>query len=299
MKQSTKLDHLLIYVRRLTLGLVMGGVVILLAIVSGGCSSTAELSSSWNNNEIVVDGLASDWGGHFFYLKDSHVSLGLRNDRDYLYVCLMSSEGQFRRQMMGLGLTVWLEPEDGKKWGIHYPVGFLSQGERPSFDREESGGPSDSGQVFQQSLQNLEILGPGKDEHTQFSTVQVPGISVKVGNSQGSVVYELKVPLRESSDHPYAIGTGTGSTVKLAFETGKFEAQGRQGGAGEGSPGGGGGGRGGGGGGRGGFGGRGRGGGGAGGGGRGGGGSRGTASGDRPEPLDFSAEVHLASALTK
>lgn len=297
MKQSKKLAHLLISVERSMSSFLMAGFIILLAIVSGGCSSTAELSSSWSNNEIVVDGLASDWGGHFFYLKDSHISLGLRNDQDYLYVCLMWSEGQFRRQMMGLGLTVWLEPEDGKKWGIHYPVGFLGQGERPSLDREESGGLRDSGQVFQQSLQNLEILGPGKDEHTQFSAVQVPGISVKVGNSQGSVVYELKVPLRESSDHPFAVGTGAGSTVKLALETGKFEGRSRQGGMSEGGREGSGGGRGGGG--RGGFGGRGRGGGGAGGSGRGGEGGRGTASGERPEPLDFSAAVHLASAPSK
>lgn len=276
---------------RLLSPLFMGAFVISVSILAGGCSSTAELSSSWNANQIVVDGHADDWGGHFFYLKDSHVSLGLRNDQDFLYVCLMSSEGQFRRQMMGLGLTVWLDPEDGKKWGIHYPMGFVGQGERPSFNREEMGGERDTAQILGQLLQNLEILGPGKDEHQQFSAIEVPGIGVRVGSSQGSVVYELKVPLRESSDHPYALGAGPESTIKLALETGKFEGRSREGGMGEGGRGVGGG-RGGGG--RGGFGGRGRG-----GGGRGGEGGGGMASGERPEPLDFSAVVHLASAPSK
>jgi hypothetical protein len=297
MKEPGKRGEMLIFAGGSMSSLAVTCFVILTSVMMGGCSSTAELSSSWNNNQIVVDGQADDWGGHFFYLKDSHVSLGLRNDQDYLYVCLMSSEGQFRRQMMGLGLTVWLEPQDGKKWGIHYPIGFVSQGGRPSFDREETGGERDTAQVFGQALQNLEILGPGNDEHQQFSAMEVPGISVKVGDSQGSVVYELRVPLRQSSDHPYAVGTGVGSTVKLALETGKFEGRRRQSEMGEGGPEGGGGGRGGGG--RGGFGGRGRGGGGMWGGGRGGGGGRGTASGERPEPLDFSAEVHLASTPAK
>jgi len=260
--------------------LFMVAFVISVSILTAGCSSTAELSSSWNANQIVVDGHADDWGGHFFYLKDSHVSLGLRNDQDFLYVCLMSSEGQFRRQIMGLGLTVWLEPEDGKKWGIHYPIGFMGRGERPSFNREEMGGERDTAQIFGQLLQNLEILGPGKDEHQQFSAIEVPGIGVRVGRSQGSVVYELRVPLRESSDHPYALGAGPESTIKLALETGKFEGRSREGGMGEGGRGGG----------RGGFGGRG-----PGGGGRGGG----MPGGERPEPLDFSAVVHLSSASSK
>jgi hypothetical protein len=271
--------------------LFMVALVVSVSTLTGGCSSTAELSSSWNDNQIVVDGHADDWGGHFFYLKDSHVSLGLRNDQDFLYVCLMSSEGQFRRQIMGLGLTVWLEPENGKKWGIHYPIGFAGQGERPSFNRGEGEGERDTTQAFGQLLQNLEIVESGKDEHQQYSAIEVPGISVKVGSSQGSVVYELKVPLKESSDHPYAVGAGPESTVKLALETGKFEGRSREGGMGEEGRGGGGGY---GGGGRGGFGGRGRG-----GGGRGGYGGRGMAGGERPEPLDFSAVVHLAAAPSK
>jgi hypothetical protein len=265
-------------------------ILILVSTIVDGCSSTAELSSSWNNNKIVVDGNADDWGGHFFYLKDSHVSLGLRNDQDFLYLCLMSSEGQFRRQMMGLGLTVWLEPEGGKKWGIHYPIGFVGQGIRPSFNREEAEGERDTAPLFGQSLQNLEILGSGDEDRQQFSALETPGISVKVGNSQGSAVYELRVPLRTSSDHPYAVGAAEGSSVKLALETGKLESENRRGEMSDGGREGGG--RGGGW--RGGGGGRGRGGGWSGG----EGGGR-TPGGERPEPLDFSAVVHLAGASSK
>jgi hypothetical protein len=294
MKQSERYADALGYARRLISSLAAICIVVLVSTVMGGCSSTAELSSSWNNNKIVVDGNADDWGGHFFYLKDSHVSLGLRNDQDFLYVCLMSSEGQFRRQMMGLGLTVWLEPDGGKKWGIHYPIGFIGQRQRPSSNGEEMEGERDTGLVFGQSLQNLEILGPGDEDRQQFSALAAPGISVKVGYSEGSAVYELKVPLRTSSDHPYAVGAAMGSNVKLALETGKFQSENRRGGMSEGGREGSGEGGGRGGGWRGGGGGRGRG-----GGWRGGEGGGRTSSGERPEPLDFSAVVHLASASSR
>jgi hypothetical protein len=294
MKQSERYADALGHAGRTISSLAAICILILVSTIMDGCSSTAELSSSWNNNKIVVDGNADDWGGHFFYLKDSHVSLGLRNDQDFLYVCLMSSEGQFRRQMTGLGLTVWLEPEGGKKWGIHYPIGFVSKGLRPSFNREGTEGETDTAQVFGQSLQNLEILGPGDKDRQQFSALETPGVSVKVGNSQGSVAYELRVPLRTSSDHPYAVGAPVGSNIKLALETGKLESENRGGGMSEGGREGGGEGGGRGGGWRGGGGERGRG-----GGWRGGEGGRGTPSGERPEPLDFSAVVHLASASSK
>ncbi|MDE2321169.1 MAG: hypothetical protein KGL31_04535, partial [candidate division NC10 bacterium] len=112
--------------------------VALVGVLMGGCSTTAELSSVWNNSEIVIDGIAAEWTSHFFYLKDAQVFLGIQNDSDFLYVCLMSSEGQFRRQMMERGLTVWLEPDDGKKLGIHYPVGLPGHGTPVAFDRENS-----------------------------------------------------------------------------------------------------------------------------------------------------------------
>ncbi len=260
--------------------------VALAGVLMGGCSTIAELSSSWNNNEIVIDGLATEWKSHFFYLKDSQIFLGIQNDSDFLYVCLMSSEGQFRRQMVGLGLTVWLEPEDGKKLGIHYPIGLPGHGTPASFNREDTRSPEESEAVVEQSLETLELLGPGKEDHQLFSALEVPGISVRVGSSKGSGVYELKIPLRASSEHPYTVGVGAGSTVKLGIEIGKFEPKSRQGERRGGGMRGGGWGK--------------RGGGSPGGGVREGGGSgRARARGDRPEPLSFWAKVQLSVLPTQ
>jgi hypothetical protein len=255
--------------------------VVLISVLTSGCGGSAELTSSWNPKEVTIDGRASEWGTHLSALKDTHVSLGVQNDQDYLYLCLTSTDLQFRRQMMGLGLTVWFESENGEKLGIQYPIGMREQGRLASFEPEENRQPEDRRKLMEEALQNLEVLGPGKDDRNLLSILQAPGISVKVGSSEGPVVYELKLPLKKSNDHPYAIGAGVGSTVKLAIETGKFEPQVRQG---DGGPSGGmrGGRRGGGGGGM------------PGGGGYGGGRQgRESGGGSRPDPLDVSLKVHL------
>ena len=273
--------------------MLYGFISIALASISG-CGSSTEIPSFWNNNEVVVDGNGAEWKSNTFYLNDQHVTIGARNDQNFLYICLMSSESQFRRQMVGAGLTIWFEADGGMgKWGIHYPIGFAGQGKPPQDDNQErEGSQEDRDQMMQAALQQLEILGPGKDDRQQFSTLQqMPGIEAKIGNGTNSVVYELKVPLHKSKDYQYWIGPENLSTVKVSMETGNFERGKRQSmsSSGEGGEGGEGGGGYGGGGGR-------RGGGGGMGGGRGGGGRK---QGSAPSQFKFNANIRLAASSDK
>ena len=257
-----------------------------------GCGSTAEIQSSWNGDQITIDGNSSEWGSGLTNLKDTKVFLGVRNDGDNLYLCLTSPEQQFRRQLMGLGLSIWFESEGGKRMGVLYPIGFINQVGQPSFNQDGTRDPEDRDRMAEQALVDLEILGPGEKDRNLFSVVQSPGIGVKIGGPQGgAVVYELKVPLKKSADHPYAIDAVPGSNLKIEIITGKSDAESRRSGGGEGMGAGGGGGR------------RGRGG----GGGMGGGGMRGGGErpggqppkgGSRPEPLDVSVKVHLAGSTS-
>ena len=272
---------------------------ILIALVSiSGCGSSTEIPSFWNNNEVVVDGNGAEWKSNTFYLNDQHVTIGARNDQNFLYICLMSSETQFRRQMVGAGLTIWFEADGGMgKWGVHYPIGFAGQGKPPQDDNQErEGAQEDRDQMMQAALQQLEILGPGKDDRQQFSTLQqMPGIEAKIGNGANSVVYELKVPLHKSKDYQYWIGPDNLATVKVSMEMGNFEKGKRQSmnSGDEGGEGGEGGGGYGGGGGR-------RGGGGGMGGGRGGrGGGGGRQQGSAPSQFKFNANIRLAASSDK
>ena len=263
---------------------ILAMLAILLGLFAAGCGSTSELTSSWRTNEITIDGSATEWTSGMTELKDSHVFIGARNDQDFFYFCMVTSEDQFRRQMLIPGLTIWFEPDNGKKFGILYPMGIQSP-DPPAISRTgNTRDPEDRSRLDQLALQDLEILGPGKDDRNLVSTLQLPGFSVKIGNSGGKTAYELKIPLHQSTAQPYALPT-TGGTIRVGIQTGKFESRMRQGGDEEGERGGGG------------FPGGGRMGRGRSGGGRmGGGRSAGQGGGaNRPEPLDLKADIHLAS----
>jgi hypothetical protein len=219
-------------------GVVTIGTLVLLVALLSGCGSTVDVASSWSNSPVVIDGKADEWASSLKEIKDSPVMFGMRNDQDYLYICLESSDRQFRQQLMGLGMTIWFEPKGGDKIGIHYPFGMTagmgmgsmggaggSGGERLGEEPPE-GGPPDMregrGGSMPEPVKELEILGPGKNDVERLPIVQTPGIAVQIGQSRGNMVYELKIPLKKTPEHPYAIASGVGSVVDVNFETGKF-----------------------------------------------------------------------------
>jgi len=223
-----------------------------------GCGTTARLPSAWRIPGVTIDSAAREWKSPFIPIKDTHLFIGMQNDSAFFYIRILAPEEEFRRRITGPGLTVWFEPEGGKKVGILYPMGT--------------------------GIHDLEVLGSEQNDRTLFSPLEAPGISVRVGSSEGSSMYELKLPLQPSQAHPYAVGAAPGSAFRIEIQTEKEIAGGGREGMGEGRyPGGGEGGGGYGGGRRGGFGG-GR-------GGRPGGGGGGVT---RFDPVDFKAEVHLA-----
>ncbi len=243
---------------------VFTGLALFTGVMLSGCGSTAQIPSAWRARGVTIDSAARQWKSPFTPIKDTHLYVGMQNDSAYFYLRILAPEEEFQRRITGPGLTVWFEPDGGTKVGVLYPMGT--------------------------GIRDLEILGADKNDRTLFSPLEVPGVSVRVGSSEGSSMYELRIPLMPSKDRPYAAGAGPGSTVRIEIQTEKEVAVAREGsGMGEG----GGGGAGGGGGGGGGFGGGGgrRGGGGGGRGGR----SIGAGGGARYDPVDYKADIHLAA----
>jgi hypothetical protein len=78
----------------------------------------------------------------------------------------------------------------------------------------------------------LELYGPGKGDAHNFIVDAAPGIAVKVGQVEGYLVYELKLPLARTSETPYAIEAKPGSLIGVGLETPKFERPERRGGFG-------------------------------------------------------------------
>jgi hypothetical protein len=248
----------------------------------GGVAAAQTIASRWRTRDIRVDGVNDEWQESISV--ENAMSVGAINDDRFLYLAVITSDQQRRRQLTAAGLTIWLDASGGKKqsFGIRIPGAFdgAVRGGGGRFGAPSGDGQPPPAAAAPPSLTYFELLGPGKDERRRIERTAESGIEVAEDLREGTLVLELKIPMTKTGGSAYAIGTAPGRKIGLGLETPEIErpqvAFGGGGGGGRGGGGGGGGGRGG------------QGGGGFGrGGGRGGGGGAGSgAGGDRgPQPL--------------
>jgi hypothetical protein len=272
-------------------------IVLLFGVFSLSCNSNA-LLSRWRHGQIVIDGSDADWGSSLTVFEKEKIAVGVANDSDNLYLCLKVLDRSTQTQIIRRGLTLWFDSTGGndRVFGVHFPIGLQASGfperageQQPGEDRqgeEIQGGEGQNDrsasrlQELSGMLHEMEILGPTNIVVERLSTLHAAGLEASLSDSSGSLVYELKLPLRMMNGHPYAIGADPGNTVGVGLETGQFrrsavaENRPAEGGGGRGRRGGGGG------------------------GGRGGMRGGGRTSGERPampDPLKVWATVRLAS----
>ncbi|MDH7511475.1 MAG: hypothetical protein QHH14_00840 [Clostridiales bacterium] len=194
-----------------------------LALVSCRSFTTYVMESLPPGPKIVIDGNTDDWRGALSIIEDGNVSLGFFNDQEYLYICLIAEDDVRRAQMMMQGLTVWFDPLGGKDkaLGIRYPLG-MSPGERPMRPRGEWGGiPAED--FSEEVLAELEIITSTKEASRKIRVEEAKGIEVKAVPASGLLVYELKIPLLQSGEQPFAVGAQPGKKIGVGFETGKLD----------------------------------------------------------------------------
>jgi len=183
-----------------------------------GCSSSMELSSGWTNQELTITGDGSRWKDATTEIAGPDISVGVKNDNNYLYVCLITSNRATQLQMLALGCTAWFDTE-GKKnktFGIQFPVSGLLQGRRfPTRDNA-----AELQQLITAAQRQLVIRGPGVGEQHRLSVQDARGVKARLGYVDGTLTYELKVPLQKSKEQPYAISVDTAKPFIVGFETG-------------------------------------------------------------------------------
>jgi hypothetical protein len=202
-------------------------ILVLLSVFISGCGKP-KLYSKWRNRQITIDGKFEDWQNDIaYYDENTRVSIGVINDDTYLYICLITRNRGLMEQLMMSGFNVWFDPEGGsdKVFGIHFPLGMQAKG----MPMEVGSGDSilsdkkdlkEHSEMFQESWQQIEIIGPGKEERytALIEAIEKDGISVKMGSEKGYFVYELKVPLTESEQHPYYIGVNKNNLIGMGLE---------------------------------------------------------------------------------
>lgn len=262
-------------------------IVVLAMLFTISCKSNNFVSVKRDKN-IVVDGSIDDWRDNLNFVKDQNISLGISNDESNLYISIASTERNIIFQVLTGGFTVWFDNKGGKNknLGIRYPIGGkranFQSNKRPDYANRELRNRDDLfGERSDEFGMEFELLLNGSNGNTIFKIPKMNeiGIEVIAVVTDGLLVYELKIPLKESTETPYSINFIPGSEVGIGFVTTKTDLfnnrrNGRPGGGRRGGSGG-------------------RGGAGGGGAGRGGGMRRGNMS-DIRENLDYWAKVTLA-----
>lgn len=187
------------------------------------CNPPETVESRWTDSPVVFDGNPAQWKDIMQYPDDPQFGIGVRNDGTFLYLSMTSWKRAVNRQILRFGFTTWFTSPStkGKRFGIHFPLGMMKNAGERHADRESMHDPEAMRERMQEALQEMELLGPGKEDSVPVKTVVAEsfGIIVRLFPSDENLVYEMKVPLRQDSVSKYAIDIGNDSLLKVTFES--------------------------------------------------------------------------------
>jgi len=137
---------------------------------------------------VVIDGKNTEWGNSLVLLDDKENFYRILNDSDFIYIGLVSTNRNLRSQVVRRGITFWFDVEGGKdeKFGVHYPLGFDAV--HPS--TEEGADAENQPSMVPKEIpsDDLEIEGPGKDDHHSMTFAEAGGIEAKYKIANGVLV---------------------------------------------------------------------------------------------------------------
>jgi hypothetical protein len=187
-----------------------------LIILFSGCSTTLLVHSSWENDQIAVDGQEIDWQYRTFYLNDQNLNLGIRNNGDNLFLFIKIIDQHQRRNILSSGFTLWFDPTGGntKVVGVRIPGRMRGRGEGSNADDENI--------IVNNSISEIEILHGEKVAPTQIPIVSLKNLQFAASRTRDVLIYELKIPLTVAAEGGFALNQTT-NNIGIGFIEGKFE----------------------------------------------------------------------------
>ncbi len=199
-----------------------------LALSLTGCGDQ-NISSKWRTQNLTIDGSDSDWGNSLTFYDKLNALVGVENDDKFLYLCLVTTDQQLQNKILRMGLTVWFDKtgNNEKKFGIKFPIGFSGMnrqnytGERYNPQQGERPNPQEINDRILKDQTDMEFVG-AKNEEIRLPIAQLKGVALKLGLKDGRLVYEMRIPLTHAGGFDYAISADTGSVISVGLETGKM-----------------------------------------------------------------------------
>lgn len=172
------------------------GFLALALVATTTASAKQKLDASWGERAMSVNGNLDDWGGRLVPLRDGPVLIGVANNSEFLYIAIRSADADLARRAYYGGLIVWIRPKHGSDLGIQSPFGKRNPTAEPFI-----------------------LFGQGSKEGQQIAAENPFGLDLRTSLSNGEFVYEIKVPLRRSALHPFALDTAPGAELALEIAT--------------------------------------------------------------------------------
>jgi hypothetical protein len=207
-----------------------------LVVLIAGCDQE-RLSSRWRRDAVTVDGDDGEWQ-HVprIALDQGATAAALQHDGDYLYVLFKTRDQSLLPRIAAHGLQLWLDPyaRKARTFGVQFPASLRHRGPQsepgmvpPGDSTKDRPGRPDPGMInrmLDESQRHIVITGPEKDECCTLSVSQADsfGVAAGVKYDRGILVCELRLPLRENRQHPYAVaiaGQDSIQTIGLWLET--------------------------------------------------------------------------------
>ncbi len=186
------------------------------------CEPPVVVQSTWTDSEPAMDTNPGQWKDATKYPADPQFGIGVKNDGRNLYLCMTSWKRSENSQLLRYGFTTWFtsKSKKGKRFGIRYPMGMMGNGAGSGSIRGRRPDVHDKKAMFDLAFQEMELLGPEKDDSVPVKTAiaESLGIGVRILSSEENLVYKLKVALREDSSAKYAIDIGNDSLLSITFE---------------------------------------------------------------------------------
>jgi hypothetical protein len=207
-------------VRNLWRLVALAGIAVTWAAVGQGKS--LDLKSGWCAAPVKVDGTGQGWSANFVPVGDPPILVSLQNDGQYLYLCVRTSDPKIKSQIAFGGLAVWAEVPKASMggMGVRFPMrGRRSGGDRP---RRSSEGESPKGPplgAINDVSTEFELLGPTRKDGLVVGRGPDEPVQVAIGDDSGVLVYQVRLPLQPSDDHPVAIGAAAGTPVMITLDT--------------------------------------------------------------------------------
>ncbi len=200
------------------------------ALVAASASEVQKIGGKWAAEAPKIDGDHAEWSGSLSVLGTTPVSIGVKNDGEWLYLCVVTSDPGTRTLLTRGGFTIWWDPAGGEKKAMGIMMPPLVTGtpvyrqEPPDDGRPPGDGASRRSVRMVEPIVYIEAIGPGKDDRRRYEMdyANKIGIEAAAGQPEGSLVYEFRIPLAATGSQPFAVQSGPGRAIGLRFETGEM-----------------------------------------------------------------------------